>query len=178
MLQIEDTLLVVVDIQGKLARVVHESQRLIESAARLISGANVLDVPIICTEQNPRGLGATVDEIAPLLGGEPIAKMTFSCCGEGRFIDALRAAGRRQVLLAGIEAHVCIYQTAMDLLDGGFGVHAVADAISSRRPANRDLAVEKMRDAGASITCVETALFELLGTAENPKFKAILDVVK
>ena len=135
-------------------------------------------MPILWAEQNPQGLGATVREIASLLPGRPIPKRSFSCCGESRFMQALTDLGRRQVLLAGIEAHVCVYQTAMDLMERGFEVHVVADAVSSRTILNKDIALRTMRDAGASITSVETALFELLRVAEGEKFKEILKIVK
>lgn len=104
--------------------------------------------------------------------------MSFSCCGEPRVLEALAALGRRQVLLAGIEAHVCVYQTAADLVEAGYEVEIVADAASSRTAANREIGLQKARDAGAIITCVETALFELLRSADAPQFKAILKLVK
>ena len=178
MLTIEKTLLVIVDIQDKLARVMPERDALVESASRLIRGATVLGVPVLFTEQNPAGLGQTVPELRPLLGGEPIVKRAFSCCGEPAFVNAVRASGRRQVLLAGIETHVCVYQTARDLLADGYEVEIVADAVASRAAANRAIGLEKARAAGAGVTSVETALFELLGVAEGPRFKEILQIVK
>jgi len=178
MLNSTDAVLVVIDIQGKLASLMHERDALYENAARLIKGAKVLGIPIIWTEQNPAGLGPTVPEIAALLEGEPIPKFAFSCCGEEKFMQALRAAGRRQVLLAGIEGHVCVYQTAVDLLAAGYEVHVVADAVSSRTFANRHLALAKMKDAGAEITSVEMALFEMLRVAEGEKFRQIIRIVK
>ena len=122
MLTIEKTLLVIVDIQDKLARVMPERDALVDSASRLIRGAIALGVPIVFTEQNPAGLGATVAELRGLLSGEPIVKRAFSCCGEPAFLQALRASGRRQVLLAGIETHVFVYQTARDLRADGYDV--------------------------------------------------------
>jgi len=178
MLQEDSVVLVVVDVQGKLARVVHESERVIGNVGRIIAGAKALGVPVLCTEQNPAGLGATVEEIAPLLGDPAIPKMAFSCCGEPVFVEALKYLGRRQILLAGVETHVCVYQTAMDLLQMGLEPHVVADAVSSRDPRNKELALRKMRAAGAMITCVEMALFELLGTAKREEFKQILKIVK
>lgn len=178
MLTTEKTLLVIVDIQDKLARVMPEPDALVASASRLIRGANALGVPILFTEQNPAGLGPTVAELRPLLAGEPIVKRAFSCRGEPAFVQALRASGRRQVLLAGIETHVCVYQTARDLRADGYDVEVVVDAVASRTPANRALGLEKTRAAGAGVTSVETALFELLAVAEGPVFKEILKIVK
>jgi nicotinamidase-related amidase len=109
---------------------------------------------------------------------EPIPKLHFSCWGEPRFVERLRALNRSQLLLAGIETHICVYQTARDLAAAGYGVQAVADAVSSRTAMNRDLGLEKARAVGAALTSVEAALFELLQVAEGPKFKAILQLVK
>ncbi len=178
MLTLKKTLLVIVDIQDKLARVMPERDALVESVSRLIRGAGVLGVPILFTEQNPAGLGPTVPELRPLLGGEPIVKRAFSCCGEPAFVQALRASGRRQVLLAGMETHVCVYQTARDLRADGFEVEVVVDAVASRTAANRAVGLEKIRAAGAGVTSVEAALFELLGVADGPSFKEILQIVK
>jgi nicotinamidase-related amidase len=178
MLKTQDTVLVLVDFQGKLARIVQDSDAVIASARRLVRGAAVLDVPVLWTEQNPRGLGATVPELAELLPGEPIAKLSFSCCGEGAFVEALERVGRKGVLLAGIEAHVCVYQTAADLLESGYEVEVVADAVSSRTAENKAIALARMGQLGAAITSVEMALFELLGRAEGARFKRLLEIVK
>ena len=178
MLDVQNTALIVVDIQGKLARIVHESGHLIESAARTIRGAQVLGLPVIATEQNPAGLGPTVEELAPLLAGEAISKTTFSCCREPRFNSALELLERNDLLVVGIEAHICVYLTVVDLIGRGFEAHVVADAVSSRSAGNREIGLSRMRDAGASLTSVEMALFELPGAAEGEKFKDILKIVK
>jgi len=185
MLNAENAVLVVIDIQGKLATLMHEREALYQNVARIIKGAQVLEIPIILTEQNPDGLGPTVSEIASLVQSQPISKFAFSCCGEEKFMQALRATARKQVLLTGIETHVCVYQTAVDLLAAGYEVHVVADAVSSRTFANKHLGLMKMRDgrpadrsavasAGAAITSVETALFEMLKVARGEKFKEII----
>ncbi len=178
MLTRDDPVLLVVDVQGKLARLMHEADALFDNLSRLIRGAAALEVPLVATEQNPAGLGPTVEEVRPLLPAEPIPKMAFSGCGEPAVVEALEATGRRQVLLAGIETHICVYQTARDLLARGWAVHVVADAVSSRAARNREVGLEKMRAAGAEVTSVETALFEMLEAAEGPAFKAILEIVK
>lgn len=179
MLTISNTALVLVDVQGKLARLMDNHESLVMNLRKLLQGAQALGLPILWLEQNPAGLGPTIPELTELLQGqEPFAKMSFSCCGDEKFLTALKATGRRQVLLAGIEAHVCIYLTAMDLLKLGFEVEIVADAVSSRVAANRELALRKMERLGAGLTCVEMALFELLGRAEGPAFKTMLKVIK
>ncbi|HUU09444.1 MAG TPA: nucleoside monophosphate kinase [Phycisphaerae bacterium] len=178
MLHVDDAVLVVVDVQGKLARLMHESEALLADLAKLIRGAHALGVPIIVTEQNPAGLGPTVPELSDLLPAQRIAKTAFSCCGEGAFVHALEATGRRQVLLCGIETHICVYQTALDLLGRAYEVHVVADGVSSRTARNRDIGLGKIERAGGHRTSVETALFELLKVAEGDTFKAILKIVK
>lgn len=179
MLRLDDTVLLVIDVQGKLAQLMHNKTDLFKSLRTMILGAQVLDVPIILTEQYPQGMGATVPEIAELLEGvAPITKTAFSCCGENAFNTAFAALGRRQALLVGIETHVCVWQTASDLLTSEYEVHVVADAVSSRSAENKQIGLQKMRDAGANITCVETALFELMRVAEGPQFKEILKLVK
>jgi len=178
MLRIRDTAVVIVDVQTKLITAIHQAERTVDNTRRLLAAANVLDLPIVWTEQNPDALGPTVSELTGLLPGEPITKMTFSCCGSQKFLDDLADRGKPQVLLAGIETHVCIYQTAVDLMAAEYEVHVVADAVSSRDPENRAVALDKMRHAGAEITTVETAIFELLVTAEHERFRDILKIVK
>ena len=184
MLEIDNTVLVLVDFQGKLARIVQDSEKVIASACQLARAAAVLELPIIHTEQNPAGLGKTVDELAGLLHDTPIEKHAFSCWREPAFEKVLANRGRQSVILAGIESHVCVYQTAADMLAAGFEVHVVADAVSSRTAANRQIGLNRCAAAGASITSVESALFELLEAAGPncpagaDKFKEILKIVK
>jgi nicotinamidase-related amidase len=179
MLEPHNTVLVIVDIQEKLVRAMHAREDLIYKAQQLVQGARTLNVPIICTEQNPKGLGSTVpDVLRHMPGVQPISKFSFSCCASEAFMQAMRQADRKNVLLAGIEAHVCVYQTAAELAAEGFHVEVVADACSSRTNENKHIGIEKCRDAGASVSCVETALFELLRVAEGPQFKQILTLVK
>ena len=178
MLSTDNTALVIVDVQAKLLVVIHDKDGLVDSLRRIIMGAKAFDLPIVWAEQNPEGLAPTVAEVAELLPGEPIVKMTLSCCGKKAFVDALGASGCKQILLAGIESHVCVYQTARSLLDMGYEVHVVADGVSSRTAANRRIGLDAMARAGAHITSVEMALFELLRTTEHPAFKQILKIVK
>ncbi|MBC7238900.1 MAG: hydrolase [Chloroflexi bacterium] len=179
MLEVGDTVFVLVDVQGRLAQTMVNRERLFDNLQRLVKGLRVLGVPILWLEQNPRGLGPTIPELAALLPDvQPIPKVSFSCCRCEAFMKALRTTGRRQVLLAGIEAHVCIYQTAVDLLTQGYHVEVVADAVSSRTAENREIALMRLRDAGIPLTSVEMALFELLKVAQGPAFKEILAIVK
>jgi nicotinamidase-related amidase len=177
----EDTLLVVVDVQGKLAQVVHESEAMLQTLVKLIQGANILGLPVVWLEQYPEGLGPTVEEVARLLrgvGAAPIAKRTFNACDDPAFLAAVRQTGRRQVLLSGIEAHICVYQTAVGLTAQGYEVQVVVDAVSSRTAANKQIGIEKMKMGGVAITSLETALYELLRVAEGEAFKQILQLVK
>lgn len=179
MLTTEDTVLVVIDVQEKLSNMMFEKERLLDAAERLVRGIRALDVPVIWLEQNPVRLGATVPEVAAALDGlKAIPKMSFDCCQSEAFASSLARCGRRQVLVAGIEAHICVYQTVAGLLARGHEVHVVSDAVSSRTEANRSLALARLRDLGAAITGVEMALYELLRVAEGERFKAILRIVK
>jgi len=179
MLKEETSLLVVIDIQGNLARAAADRELLFESARKLIQGAKVFQLPIIVTEQIPEKLGATIPEIAEVLEGiKKIPKETFSCCANTAFMEAFRKAKRRQVLLCGIESHICVYQTAMDLLNLDCEVHVVTDAVSSRTAKNREIGLSKMIRAGAHVTSTETVLFELLQTADSDKFKDIFKIIK
>ena len=179
MLILENTVLIVVDVQEKLAHVMSEKRVLLENLEKIIKGAQILGIPILLTEQSPEELGPTIPEIARLLPNiQPVRKLSFSCCGSNRFMQALKALSRKQVLITGIEMHVCVYQTAVDLLNLEYEVQVVADAVSSRTVENRQIGLAKIRDAGAALTSMETALFELLKVAEGAKFKEILKIVK
>lgn len=170
---------VVVDVQERLLPTMHDSPTLVVRVTQLVKGACLLEVPVLVTEQYPKGLGPTVASIlAALPGVSPLEKQAFSCCGADRFVPALRAREVRDVVLCGIEAHVCVCQTALDLLQQGFRVFVVADATASRAPANHALALDRMRQAGAWVISVEMALFEMLGQASGPAFKQILHIIK
>ncbi|MGA4580080.1 isochorismatase family protein [Limisphaera sp. VF-2] len=179
MLDVHQTVVVLVDVQERLVRVMHERERLVQQLQRLVRGARVLGLPVVWAQQHPARLGPTVPELRELLAGQtPVTKMTFNCCADGGFQRVLEAGARPQVLMAGIEAHVCVYQTARALAAAGYEVEVVADAVSSRNPEHKALALAKLQQPGVGWTCVEMALFELLQTAEAPAFKAILEIVK
>jgi nicotinamidase-related amidase len=179
MFDVSNTILLVIDVQEKLLPVIYQKEKLIENLQKLIKGIQVLDIPVIVTEQYPQGLGATVTEIAGLIPDiKPLPKLSFSCYVNDNFKRKLDASGRKQILVSGIETHVCIYQTARDLRDAGYEVQVVTDAVSSRTPENIEISLNLMRQLGVLITGTETALFELLKTAGGEKFKAISRIVK
>jgi nicotinamidase-related amidase len=171
--------LVVVDIQERLLPAIFEKERVQENAVRLIQGAAVLQVPVFVTEQYRKGLGPTVPEVAAAIPGfVPREKLAFSACGAAGFVPALKKQKVSEAILCGIEAHVCVSQTCLDLLDHGFRVFVVADAVSSRTPENYRIGLDRMRAAGAVIVSTEMVLFELLGQAGTAEFKQILALVK
>jgi nicotinamidase-related amidase len=178
-LERERAALVVVDVQEAFRPAVLDFDEIVHNVAILAAGAKTLGVPILVTEQYPKGLGRTVPELAKQLDGvEPIEKVCFSAAGSADFNDALAASGRDQVLLCGIESHVCVNQTADDLIGRDIEVHVAQDAVTSRSKQNRELGIHKMERSGAVVTSVETALFELLGAAGTPEFKEIQKLVK
>jgi nicotinamidase-related amidase len=179
MLNIADSALVMIDIQGKLLNVMFEKEALLDNAQKLLKGLQILGVPVLLTEQNPKGLGPTQPELLQLLPNTPaLPKYCFSCSRDVGFSAALASLKRKQLLLCGIEAHICVYQTAMELLAKGYEVQIVADVVSSRTARNRDIALSRLQAEGAKLTSVEMALFELLGTAENVNFKEISRTIK
>jgi len=179
MLEADSTMLLIIDVQDRLYRVTHGKEALAGAIEKLIRGTRIFGIPLIVTEQYPRGIGPTIPEIAALLDGVPvISKMSFNCLSEPAFLEAFRNINRRQVLIAGIESHVCVYQTTVDLLDRGYEVQIVADGVSSRTAWSRDLGIQRMRDEGAKITSAEMILFELVKTAAADKFREISQIIK
>jgi nicotinamidase-related amidase len=173
------TALLLVDIQERLWAVMHDRQTVAERITTMIKGCHVLGIPIFVTEQYPKGLGPTIEQLRIVLGKvDPLIKMTFSCCGSTQLCRELKEKGMEQIILAGIEAHVCVLQTALDLLSGGFQVHLLTDAVSSRQERDKVTALWRLSGEGAVLSTVETALFEMLATAEAPEFKEISKLVK
>lgn len=167
--------LVVVDVQEAFRPHVQAFEHTVRASAALVQAARVLGLPIVVTEQYPQGLGETVPELAEHLDGvQRLPKVCFSAAAA----DGFDLDGRDQALLCGIEAHVCVSQTAHDLLDRGIEVHVATDAVSSRTAENKQVGLHKMETSGAVVTSVETALFELVGAAGSPEFKAIQRLVK
>lgn len=178
-LQVERTVLAVIDIQGKLAELMCERKSLYRNVRILIQSAKILGIPIIWSQQVPESLGETAGQISELLSGHrPVNKSSFSCCGSEEFNSRLGSFSRPQIILSGIEAHICIYQTGRDLIREGYEVTVALDAVSSRRPEDKETAIQRMRDAGVKIGTTEMILFELLESAEHPDFKKIARLVK
>jgi nicotinamidase-related amidase len=176
---LEKTVLTVVDVQEKLASVMHEREALVGSMQRLLRGMTALRVPVVWMEQIPEKMGVTIQEVHECLPGmKPLPKTAFSCWGEPAYKEALRSLDRPQVVLAGIESHVCVYQTACDLVANGYRVKVAADCVSSRTAANRQAGIDAMRSAGAEVTTVEMILFELMRDSTHPAFREILKIVR
>ncbi|MBY5993924.1 hydrolase [Ferrimonas balearica] len=179
MLTTNNAVLLLIDVQGKLARSMADSPALIEKLRALIQGVQHLDLPILWVEQYPQGLGPTVPELSELLGAQaPLTKLSFGCGGEPTILAALSALKRRQVLVCGIETHVCVYQSVVQLLSEGYQVEVVSDAVGSRQGADKAMALAKMARLGAELTSVEMCLFELMGRCDHPQFKRLLPLVK
>lgn len=175
----KNAVLVVIDVQGKLAELAHDAENVSANISRLIEGADALDVTVIWTEQLPDKMGPTIKPIRDLLKGfKSIAKSTFSCCGDSSFMSALKGTRRKQVILVGIESHVCVSQTAIDLIEKGYEVFVVTDAVSSRTVENRQAGITRMNQEGAYLCSTEMVLFELLGDASHSQLKTILRLVK
>lgn len=179
MLKVDETALVIIDVQGKLAKIMHQSGEMLRNLERLIKGAQLLDIPILWLEQYPKGLGSTAEEIKQhLTDNSPIDKMAFSACKSNTFQEELKKLERKSMLVAGIETHICVYQTVSELLNLGKEVEVVVDCVSSRTLANKEIGLDKMKSLGASVTSVEMVLFELMGTAEHSKFREISKLIK
>ncbi len=174
-----DSLLLAIDFQSKLAPAIHEGSAAMARAARLIQVARLLEVPCLATEQYPQGLGRTHPDLLPLFQPEEvIAKLAFSAGREPVFLEAVAAQGRRQLVVMGMEAHVCVLQTALIMAEQGYKVYVVADAVGSRDPWNRTLGLERMRAAGLTIVSSEMVAFEWLARAGTDEFKAVLPFIK
>jgi nicotinamidase-related amidase len=177
--EIENCSLVIVDVQGKLAQLMYDKENLFKNISILIRAAKLLEIPILWCQQCPDALGPTVPELAELLAdNQPINKSSFSCCGDEKFNTRLEELGCQEVILCGIETHVCIYQTAADLLENGYDVEVVSDAVSSRTEQNKQIALNRLLDEGAIISSTEMLLFELLKTADHPQFRQIVKLIK
>lgn len=188
----ESTLLVVMDVQERLVPAMPEECRglAIDNVIRLIQGARVMSIPLLVTEQYPQGLGRTIDPVAQALkeldpAPLPIDKVQFDGCADPQFTAALESAWStpgtaqpRNVVLCGMEAHICIYQTARSLVERGYGVHVAMDATCSRRRDNRRIAQGLLTNLGAVVTSTETVLFDLLGQADGDEFRAVIKLVR
>ncbi len=189
MLESRSALLVVVDVQVKLLPFIHGAEEMVGQIGRLVRGFRIAGAPVLVTEQYRKGLGETDPRIQEIVAEkdpisrqshpfEPLEKMSFSCGRDEGFLRALEATGRRQIVLCGIESHVCVYQTAMDLLDRHFHVEVAADAVSSRAALNREIALRRLESEGVKLTTVESAVFEMLEACGTEPFKAWVRVIR
>lgn len=175
----ENTALLIIDIQEKIFRVMASPEDLIQNIIKLIEGFKIIESPIFITEQYPKGLGETESRIKETLKDiVPIQKLSFSCSGAGNLFETLEYKNIKQVTITGIESHVCVQQSALDLLANGFQVSLAADACSSRKELDYNIALERMRTSGVIVTTTEAILFELLNVCGTEEFKKILQVVK
>jgi len=173
--------LVVVDVQERLFAAMDAEHReeVVKNLKVLATAARRLGLPTLITEQYPKGLGHTLPELKEALGPvEPVERVAFSCCDAEGFSARLRATGRRQVILAGIEAHVCVLLTGLDLLADGYTVHVAADAVTSRTQGSWRMGVDQLRQAGAVITTTESVLFQLLQKADTDDFRVLAQLIK
>ena len=179
-LNLEGATLVIIDMQEAFRSTITDFPEVAQRIATMTRAALLLGVPVIVTEQYPRGLGHTAEEIRAALPDdfEVIEKTAFSSCGASEFITQLDESGARQVLVCGIEAHICVNQTTHDLLARGLQVHVLTDCISARTPQNKEIGIAKMQQSGALLSSVEMALFELMGDAKHEKFKEIQGLIK
>lgn len=179
MLAQENTGLIIIDVQGKLARIVNESEKLVSNLEKLIRGCQILSIPIIYAEQNPKGLGTTIPEIEKLLSHQkPVEKYTFNALENETFKKAILESNRKQWLICGIEAHICVYQTILGLLSHNFEIEVVADCVSSRSKDSVELALTKLQTKGVGLTNVEMCLYELVKDSRREIFKEILTLIK
>lgn len=172
----ENAVLLIVDIQDRLAAAMKDKVRedVIKNCLHLIELSKMMNIPVVLTEQYPKGLGQTVNEIKEALTEyKPIEKIAFNCCYEQNFIDEIKRLNKKTILLTGMETHICVLQTCIGLLQEWFYVHVVSDAVCSRAKENWKTGIEFMRDSGAVITCTETVLFQILKVAGTDEFKAI-----
>lgn len=179
MFKAENCVLLLVDVQGQLAQLMQAKERLFRSLEVMLNGMKIMGVPILWMEQIPSKLGPTIESLRKIMEGQtPIEKNSFSCCGEPRFMNALNSLKKNQVIITGIEAHICVLQTTYELLDKGYDVQVAVDCVSSRISENKEVALKRIMQAGGELTTVEMLFFELLGSAEGDIFKKIVNLIK
>ncbi|RJP33943.1 MAG: hydrolase [Actinobacteria bacterium] len=175
----DDSVLVVIDPQEKLVKMIHNREEVVATMTRLIAFASIFDIPIVLTEHYPQGLGYSVDEVkAALPAYEPVLKRIFSCFGVPEFAAALAATGRKRLLVVGIETHICVSQTVHDALHRGYLVQVVSDGTGTRRREDHETALARLRQEGAVITTSEALIYEVTYRADGEEFKKVLNLVK
>jgi nicotinamidase-related amidase len=173
------SVMLLVDVQGQLAQLMYERDKFFASLELMIKAMKILNVPVLWMEQIPSKLGPTIGELSCLMdGAAPIEKISFSCCKEPGFMNQFKALGRSQILLTGLETHICVYQTGYDLLNQGYQVQVAADCVSSRTKENKEIGLSRIVQAGGHLTSVEMILFELMQEASGEAFKQIVKLIK
>jgi nicotinamidase-related amidase len=171
--------ILIIDIQERLAVAMDKKEQVVRNTLHLVELAKMLNIPVVVTEQYPKGLGRTLPEITAALPAYlPIEKVSFSCCGEAAFNEQIKRLGKKKFIVTGMETHICVLQTSVALIKEGYDVHLVVDGVCSRTKANWRSGIEFIRDAGGVLTNTETVLFQLLGVAGTPEFKAISNRIK
>lgn len=179
MFNTHQAVLLIIDVQTRLAEKVLDAEVMAQNNLRLIQAAKILDVPILVTEQVPEKIGPTIALLTDELSDTTkISKKSFSCCGEESFNQHLKKLKRQQIIIAGMETHVCVFQTAVHLLEQSYQVQIVADAVSSRSSLDKEVALSRMGKRGCTITTAEMVITELLQSADHPKFKEVLNLIK
>ena len=180
MINVNDCVIVLIDIQDRLVSMLNKQEPIVKNTTILANAANILDIPIVLTEQYPQGLGGTIPDIVLNLEQSIpiIEKTSFSALQTIEFSDKLKSLNKKTIIIAGIETHICVYQTTMDLIDAGYNVVVAKDACASRSTDCFKSGIQQMKDAGAIISNVEIILFELLKTSKHPHFKAIQALIK
>lgn len=175
----DDSILLVIDPQEKLVKMIHNREEVEKNIQMLLRFASIYGLPVVLTEHYPKGLGYTVENIKEHLPEyKPVQKRIFSCFGVPEFSEALEATGRKRLLVTGIETHVCVGQTVLDAINGGYQALVIADAVGTRFPRDHEIALERMRQAGAVITTTEAVMYEIAVRADGEEFKNLLELVK
>jgi len=178
-INLSDTISIVIDVQERLFPLIYENEKLEHNLVRLIKGLKALNVQLIVTQQYTKGLGGTIQPVSEVLGEfTHLEKTSFSCCGDETIMSSVKNSGKKYVVLMGIESHVCVFQTALDLLDNGFIPVLIEDCVSSRNPNDKKIAVSRIRNAGGIISTYESILFELTVVSDTEQFKSISKIVK
>lgn len=174
-----NSLLLIIDVQEKLSAIMNQRAKVISNIQKLVFVSEKLNLPILVTEQYPKGLGKTVPEIVENLSKyEPIEKTTFSCCKDDKFMEKIKESCKKDIIVCGMESHVCVQQTSIELVDLGYRVYITGDAVCSRRKEDWKFSLHRIRAEGAVVTTTESIIFELMESSNNPEFKDIISIVK
>jgi len=175
----KDSLLLVIDIQEKFRKVIFEFDRVVENTKKLVRSFGVLGIPVVVSEQYTKGLGKTVKEIkVDLKKSEIVEKISFDCFNDGGFLELIKKSGKKNMIICGIEAHVCVFQTVLSALSKGFTVHLIVDAVSSRKEKDYDIAIRRMENEGAKLASTEMIIFQMMKDSKDKNFKEISNIIK